>query len=369
MNITLDQSTILSSSLILIRKSISTMSTQKVFRLQPGDSHHSIKQHSEMIPTINSHEVLIKIRAISLNYRDLLIANGTYPFPVKDQVIPCSDAAGEIVQVGSDVKDLKVGDNVIALFDESNLYGPQKYWLHGHGGPIDGFLREFAALPAIIVVKIPEAAELTFPEMAALVCTGVTAWNALYGNISLRPGETVLFQGTGGVSITGLILAKAAGARTIITSSSDEKLAFIQKKYGADHIINYNMTPDWAAEAKKITGDGVDYILENGGSGTIKQSIDCIKMGGIIAIIGFMAAVKQEDMPDVALLALGKGCVVRGITVGSKQLLEELVRFVVSKELIPPVDKTFGLSREGVIEAYKYMKGGSHIGKVCISVD
>jgi NADPH:quinone reductase-like Zn-dependent oxidoreductase len=166
------------------------------------------------------------------------------------------------------------------------------------------------------------------------------------------------------------MLAKAAGARTIITSSSDDKLEFVQKKYGVDHIINYKSTPDWAAEAKKITGgEGVDYILENGGSGTIKQSIECIKMGGSIAVIGFLATAKQEDMPDVAGLALSKGCIVRGITVGSKQLLEELVQFVVTKGLEPPVEKTFGFSPEDVMAAYEYMQGGSHVGKICISIE
>ncbi|KFY09444.1 hypothetical protein V491_08171 [Pseudogymnoascus sp. VKM F-3775] len=346
------------------------MSTHKVFRLQSQGSHRNIKQDAEPIPTIESHEILLRIRGLSLNYRDLAVANGTYPFPVKDQVIPCSDAAGEIIEVGSLVEGLKVGDRVVANFDVTNLYGPQKDWNHGHGAPIDGFLREFAALPASAVTKIPEGAKLSFVQMAGLVCTGVTAWNALYGNIPLKPGQTVLFQGTGGVSITGLLLAKAAGASTIITSSSDDKLTFVQKKYGADHIINYKTTPNWAAAANKLTGgEGVDYIFENGGSGTIKQSIDCIKMGGSIAVIGFLSAAKQEDMPDVAGLALSKGCIVRGITVGSKQLLEELVRFVVNKALQPPVEKTFGFTMEEVIAAYDYMQGGSHIGKICISIE
>jgi NADPH:quinone reductase-like Zn-dependent oxidoreductase len=166
------------------------------------------------------------------------------------------------------------------------------------------------------------------------------------------------------------MLAKAAGARTIITSSSDDKLAFVQKKYGADHIINYKSTPDWAAEANKITGgEGVDYILENGGSGTIKQSIECIKMGGTIAVIGILAAAKQEDMPDVAWLAVSRGCIVRGILVGSKQLLEELVQCVVNKGLEPPVEKTFGFTPEDVVAAYEYLQGGSHVGKVCISIE
>ncbi|TGO31479.1 hypothetical protein BHYA_0680g00020 [Botrytis hyacinthi] len=346
------------------------MSSQKVFRLASQGSHHNIQSHSEPVPTLNAHEILVKIRGIALNYRDLAITNGTYPFPVKDNVIPCSDAAGEIVKVGSLVDGLKVGDRVVAAFDGTNLYGSQKNWDHGHGGPVDGFLREYVALPASSVIKVPDCARLSYTQLAALVCTGVTAWNALYGNTPLKPGQTVLFQGTGGVSVTGLILAKAAGARTIITSSSDDKLAFVQKTYQPDHVINYKTTPNWAAEAKRLnSGEGIDYIFENGGSGTIGQSMECIKMGGSIAVIGFLSAAKQEDMPDVAGLALSKGCVVRGITVGSKQLLEELMNFVVAKELQPPVEKSFKLSTEGVIAAYDYMQGRSHIGKICIDAE
>lgn len=173
--------------------------------------------------------------------------------------------------------------------------------------------------------------------------------------------------GTGGVSITGLILAKAAGATTIITSSSDEKLELVQKKYEADYTINYKNTPDWAAEVNKMTGGhGVDYIFENGGSGTIKQSLDCIAMGGIISVVGFLSVAKQEDMPDVAGLALAKGAVVRGITVGSKQLAEELVRFVLKRKLSPPVEKEFDFNNKDIQAAFDYLVGGSHIGKVCI---
>ncbi|KAF2019569.1 putative zinc-type alcohol dehydrogenase-like protein [Aaosphaeria arxii CBS 175.79] len=343
------------------------MSSQVVFRLQSRTGHQAIKQFDESIPTIDKHEVLVKIRAVSLNFRDIGVANGGYPFPVKDGVVPCSDSAGEVIDVGSSVEGFAKGDNVIAVFDPTNLYGPQKDWKHGHGGPVDGFLREYAAVPASALVKIPDGSGLSFSQMAALVCTGVTAWNVLYGNMPIKPGHTVLFQGTGGVSITGLILAKAAGATTIITSSSDEKLELVQKKYGADYTINYKKTPDWASEANKITGGhGVDYIFENGGSGTIKQSIDCIAMGGIISVIGFLSAAKQEDMPDVAGLALSKGAVVRGITVGSKQLLEELVRFVHRKKLSPPVEKEFQFGNDGVQAAFDYLASGNHIGKVCI---
>ena len=175
--------------------------------------------------------------------------------------------------------------------------------------------------------------------------------------------------GTGGVSIIGLILAKAAGATTIITSSSDGKLRVAKEKYGAHHGINYKTTPDWAEEVLKITnGIGVDYILENGGSGTLAQSIKACARGGIISIIGFLAQAKQEDMPDVASLALGGTVVIRGIAVGSTQLLQDLVTFVAQRDLKPPVDRTFGFTREEVLNAYQYMKDQKHIGKICINI-
>jgi NADPH:quinone reductase-like Zn-dependent oxidoreductase len=175
--------------------------------------------------------------------------------------------------------------------------------------------------------------------------------------------------GTGGVSITGLLLAKAAGATTIVTSSSDEKLKMVQDNFGAHHLINYKNTPNWAAEALKITGGrGVDYIIENGGSGTIKQSIEAIAFGGIISVIGFLSRAPQSEMPDVAGLALSKGCVVRGIMVGSTQQLEEVVRFVSERSLQMPVDKVFGFAKDQVLEAYEYLSNGGHVGKVCIDV-
>lgn len=174
-------------------------------------------------------------------------------------------------------------------------------------------------------------------------------------------------SGTGGVSITGLVLAKAAGATTIITSSSDEKLQYVQEKYGADYTINYKATINWAEEVQKITqGRGVDYILENGGSGTIKQSLEAVAYGGNISVIGFLSAATQDKMPDVAGLALAKGAVVRGIMVGSKQLLEDTVRFIGAHNLPVPVEKTFKFNRDQVVEAYSYLASGQHTGKVCI---
>lgn len=249
----------------------------------------------------------------------------------------------------------------------TNLYGPQQDWNHGLGGPIDGALREYLPVPASAVVKIPKTTKLSWGQLAGLVCTGTTAWNALYGNNPLKPGQTVLFLGTGGVSMTGLMLAKAAGANTIITSSSDDKAKMAVDKYGADHTINYKTTPKWEEEVNRITnGHGADIVIENGGAGTIGQSLACVARGGIVAVIGFLA--QPKEMPDVASLVLGSGAIVRGINVGAKQLTEDLVTFVTSKGLQMPVEKTFGFSREQILEAYKYLESGSHIGKICIEV-
>ena len=167
--------------------------------------------------------------------------------------------------------------------------------------------------------------------------------------------------------MTGLMLAEAAGAVTIITSSSDDKLKLARDKYGVDHTIDYKTTPDWDQEALKITnGRGVDFIIENGGSGTIAQSLNCIARGGIIAVVGFLKA--AEEMPDVAGLVLAHGAVVRGINVGAKQLTEDLVAFVCGKNLNMPVEKTFGFSRDEVIQAYKCLKEAGHVGKICIQI-
>lgn len=178
-----------------------------------------------------------------------------------------------------------------------------------------------------------------------------------------------MLAGTGGVSITGIILAKAAGAKTIVTSSSDEKLDYVKSHFGADYGVNYKKHPEWSKEVLRLTnGEGVDYILENGGSGTIAESINAVKMGGNISVIGFLSLAEQSKMPDVALLALAKGAVVRGITVGSTQLLEEVARFVARKGLRLPVEKEFRFTQEDAVKALEFMTSGSHIGKICIRV-
>ncbi|KAI0384112.1 hypothetical protein F5Y04DRAFT_293472 [Hypomontagnella monticulosa] len=289
------------------------MSSHTVFRLTSGNSFERLQAFKEPIPAIDKYEVLVKVRSVSLNYRDVIIATSKYPLPVKDNVVPCSDMAGEVVQVGSLVDSLSIGDRVLAPLTPSTLYGRIKTVLDTYGGPIDGFLKEYVALPAHILVKLPEASH-SFAQWASLVCTGSTAWNALYGGTPLTPGETVLVQGTGGVSLTALIFAKAAGATTIVTSSSDKKLEYVKSTFGADYTINYKTHPDWSNEVKRITkGRGVDHIIDVSGAGTIRQSIESVAYGGIISAIGFLSTIPQDEMPDVTMLTLVKGCTIRGV--------------------------------------------------------
>ncbi|KAI1378636.1 hypothetical protein F4677DRAFT_465767 [Hypoxylon crocopeplum] len=290
-----------------------------------------LQAFKEPIPAVEKNKVLIKIRSVSLNYRDVAIANSKYPLPVKDQVVPCSDMAGEVVQVGEYVDGFSIGDSVISILSSTYLYGVTVP-TDTLGGPKDGVLKEYISLPAHTLIKLPKSSH-SFAQWASVVCTGSTVWNSFYGNMPLKPGDSVLVLGTGGVSMTAVVFAKAAGATTIVTSSSDQKLEYVKSKLGADHTINYKKHPNWAAEVLRITnGRGVDHIIETTGSGTIQQSLECIADGGIISVIGFLAPITQDKMPNVAMLALFKGCCVRGILGGSKQQLEEMTRLLASTE-------------------------------------
>ncbi|KAG9228976.1 hypothetical protein BJ875DRAFT_508218 [Amylocarpus encephaloides] len=332
------------------------MCTQSVFRLTSRNGFNGLQAFNEPIPTIDKHEVLLRVRRVALNYRDVAIATSTYPLPVKNQVIPCSDMAGDITQVGDLVNGFAVGGRVVAPLNPKFLYGPFKDSSETFGGPIDGMLREYIALPPHILVKLPKSSH-SFAQWAAMVCTSSTAWNAFYGNMPLKPGDTVLILGTGGVSLTALIFAKAAGATTIITSSSDKKLEYVKTTFGADYTINYKMHPNWAAEVNRITAcQGADHIIE-------------VAYGGIVSLTSFLTSVTQDKMPDLTMSTIIKACVVRGVMGGSKQQLEEAVKFMGSHDLQVPLDKSFGFNRDEIIAALEYVASGEHLGKVCINLD
>ncbi|OKL58529.1 hypothetical protein UA08_06371 [Talaromyces atroroseus] len=333
------------------------MPLQTVFRFPTKNAFEDLVSYQEDIPKPSSNEVLIKVRAVSLNSRDCQIATSRYPFGSKDQVIPGSDAAGDIVEVGSAVREFATGDRVVVSFDNTRLYGPARDVVSGQGGGVDGVMAQYIARPASAVVKVPANSPQSYSELASLVCTGVTAWNSLYGNNPLKPGQTVLVQ-------------KAAGATTIVTSSSDEKLKAVKNIFNPDYCINYTKTPDWASEAVKLTGGkGMDHILEIGGVGTIAQSLSAIAQGGVISIIGYLAKYDPAQVPNVLLLALGKEAVLRGIQIGPVCMLNDLVTFVSRRKLRFQIEKEFKFTRDEIVAAYNHLASGKHIGKICIVVE
>lgn len=279
---------------------------------------------------------------------------------------------GVVEEVGEGVTEWKVGDRVLANFTQDHIAGKlnKQSLLSQLGGEIQGLLGEYFIFPKLGVVKIPDY--LTFEEASCLPCAALTAWNALYGLVLIRPGQTVLLQGTGGVSTFGLQIAHAAGATTIVTSSSDEKLAKA-KELGATHLINYRKNPDWAAEAKRLTkGNGVDHIIEVGGTLTLQQSFDSIALHGLIHCIGHitnpdpLGAGKELRGPDAAFLALDRVCIVRGVVVGSREQLQDMLECFEAHSIRPVIDRVFDFGETR--QAYEYLWSSSHTGKVVIRI-
>ena len=309
-------------------------------------------------------QVLVKVAACSLNFRDLGIVRGTYRMRVPDNIIPLSDGAGEVIEVGAGVKRVKVGDRVAGCFFQRWSGGEASSDAHASalGGGIDGMLAEYVVLEEDGVVKIP--AHLSVEEGATLPCAGVTVWHALIEHAKISAGQTVLLQGTGGVSIHGLQLARAMGVRVIITSSSDEKLERA-KKLGANHGINYKSTPDWEKVAVDFTGGlGVDHVVEVGGASTLTRSFRAVRVGGKISLIGGLSGPATELNPG---LILGRRANVQGISAGSTQMFEAMNQAIAANEIRPVVDRVFGF--EEVRAAYEHMASGAHFGKIVIRVE
>jgi len=322
------------------------------------------------IPSLSDNDVLVKFHAASLNYRDVAIPLGQYPFPVADGVIPGSDGAGEVVAIGSKVTRFKPGAKVVTLFNQAHQGGAVSYRVLGSslGGVVDGVQRQNGVFNEDGLVIMPS--NLSYLEASTIPCAGVTAWNSLYGLKPLKPGEWVLTQGTGGVSVFALQFAKAGGAKVIATTSSAKKAALL-KKLGADHVINYKETPNWGEEAKKLTTDGmgVDHLIEVGGVGTIEQSLNAVRIEGVINMIGFLTAQDAGKTQEPSYgKVLEKVVILRGIIVGSRVLHEEMNRAIEAYDIKPVVDeKVFKL--EELKEAYKYLYAQKHSGKLCIEID
>lgn len=311
-------------------------------------------------PEPKETEVVVKFHAASLNYRDLMMVNGLYNPNLKRPRVPLSDGAGEVVSVGSAVTKWKAGDRVMPIFMQGWIDGAIDYQKArtALGGDVDGVLREFGAFDENGLVCIPE--HLSYEEAATLPCAAVTAYHALFCSGSLKPDDAVLLQGTGGVSIFALQFASHFGAKTIITSSSDEKLQRAEE-IGADELINYKEREDWDKAVSELTEKrGVDHVVEVGGAGTLPKSINAVKMGGHIAVIGVLS--QGGGVNPVSVLQ--KSIKLQGIFVGSRQMFEDMNRLISQNHIKPVIDKTFDFSE--IQDALKYMQSGSHFGKIVI---
>ncbi|RQV87248.1 zinc-dependent alcohol dehydrogenase family protein [Burkholderia anthina] len=334
------------------------------WQIKPGDGIAGLGRVDATEHPVGPTDVVVKIHSAALNYRDLMFARGDYLGIGKDALIPVADGAGEVVETGRDVTRFKPGDRVI------NTYFPR--WIDGPptpdkvsgspGAQFDGVLAERFVADETALVAIP--AHLGYDEAATLSCAGVTAWNALFVDGGLAPGATVVLLGTGGVSIIALQLAQAAGLRTIVTSSSDAKLERA-RALGADATINYRATPEWQNEVLRLTGGaGADLVVEVGGRDTLPRSVAATKLGGLVSVIGGLSSFGG---PELALLPLIGGFRrLHGFMVGSRTMLDDVVRLVDAKRIEPVVDRVFGFDEAP--QAYAYLESGQHFGKVVIRV-
>jgi NADPH:quinone reductase-like Zn-dependent oxidoreductase len=333
----------------------------KVIEIQKQFGLDSLAVAERPQPTPSQGQVLVRMRAVSLNYRDLLVVTGAYDARLALPRIPCSDGAGEVAAVGAGVTRCRVGDRVAGCFMPG--------WVEGEltsakaasslGGAVEGVLAEYVVLPAEGVVPVPE--HLSLEQAATLPCAAVTAWNALVTQGHLKAGDSVLVQGTGGVSLFALQFARMSGARVIITSSSEEKLARALKM-GATDGINYRTTPDWDKRVRELTdGRGVDHVVEVGGAGTLPRSFKAVKTGGVISLIGVLTGGAGEVNPMPVLM---KGVTVHGILVGSREMFEAMNRAIALHKMEPVIDQVFPF--EQIKEALAYLKSGAHFAKIVI---
>ena len=336
--------------------------TMKAYELRPVEGFDSLTIVDRPSRDVGPGEVKVRVRAVSLNFRDLIIARGANKRSAP--VIPTSDGAGEVVAVGAGVSRLKVGDRVAAAFFPTWLDGELSAEHHAKalGGGADGMLAEEVVLHESAWVKLP--AQLSFEEAATLPCAGVTAWHALHEAASVRTGDVVLLQGTGGVSVFALQLARAAGARVIVTSSSAakrERLAAL----GASDTIDYRQNPKWGEAARDATdGRGVDLTVDVGGPETFDQSVAALRFGGEMSMLGVLTGTRGSvDLHAV----FHKRITVHGVYVGSVRMFESLLRALETQRIAPVIDRTFSFGEARA--AYEHLASGKHFGKVVVRVD
>ncbi|HZZ33153.1 MAG TPA: NAD(P)-dependent alcohol dehydrogenase [Phenylobacterium sp.] len=333
----------------------------RAYRFDSFDSLDALRQREEADPQPQRGEVLVRVHAVSLNFRDIAMLRGRYPRKCVPGLIPVSDAAGEIVGIGEGVKAFNVGDRVIGAFHPRWFGGemPSTIASDSYGAESDGWLCELKAVSQEAVVRLPEI--LSYEEASTLPCAGLTAWTALTGPVPIRAGHTVLVQGSGGVSVFALQLARSVGAAVIATTSSAAKAEQL-KALGAKEVVNYVDDPEWGKAVRALTGGrGVDRVVEVGGPGTIAQSLRAVALGGEIASIGFLST----ENPGIDFFQLKtSGASFRNITVGHRAALLDLNRAIALTGLQPVIDRVYAFDEAR--EAFSHLEGGAHLGKVVI---
>ncbi|MDP3535108.1 MAG: NAD(P)-dependent alcohol dehydrogenase [Halomonas sp.] len=305
-------------------------------------------------------EIKVRLHASSLNFHDYAVVKGM--IPTDDGRIPMSDGAGVVEAIGEGVSEFAVGDAVVSTFFPDWLEGPARVgdFTTTPGDGVDGYAREQIIRPTTWFTHQPKG--YSHAESATLTTAGLTAWRALVVDGGLKAGDTVLVLGTGGVSIFALQFAKMMGARVIATSSSNEKLARL-RELGAEHTINYKETPDWGKAVKALTdGKGVDHVVEVGGPGTLPQSIDAIKIGGHISLIGVLTG-REGEIPTAKLMA--KQAKLQGLIVGSRRHQIEMIHAIEASNLRPIIDREFAL--HDIADAFRHQESGKHFGKICLT--
>jgi NADPH:quinone reductase-like Zn-dependent oxidoreductase len=334
----------------------------QAYEIQGAFGLENLRRVNRVQESLGARDVRVQLRAASLNYRDVLTVQGLYNPKQRLPLVPCSDGAGIVKEIGSEVTRFKVGDRVIPNFAQTWLSGaPQISKIRQTlGGPLDGTLRTEAVFNEQGLVAIPT--HLSFEEAATLPCAALTAWSAL-SQVNLQSGETLLVQGTGGVAIFALQFAKLRGARVIITSQSEEKLARA-KSLGADATINYKATPTWGKSAREITrGEGVDAVLEVGGGETLTQSIQALKPGGAIALIGVLSGTQTTlNLTPILMQNLR----IQGVLVGHREQLEAMNRAIETNSLRPIIGETHAF--DDAHAAFERMMQGAHFGKIVIAI-
>lgn len=333
------------------------------FELQEHFGLEHLRPQQRLIPELSPTQVLLKMEAISLNFRDLMMVQGDYNPRQALPLIPCSDGVGVVVAVGELVSRVGVGDRVLPIFAQKWCSGrpTQDVFSSTLGGPLDGTLCEYMAVEASGVVRAPE--HMSAVEAATLPCAAVTAWSALVTHGSLSASDVVLVQGTGGVSMFALHIARMFGARVIVTSSSDAKLERA-KTLGAYATINYRRHPEWGKKARAWAGgEGVDHVVEVGGAGTLAQSLKAVAPGGRISVIGVLSGIKE---PLNILPILMRNVTMQGVFVGHRGSFEAMNQAFAEHKVTPWIDSVFGFDEAPL--AFEYLGRGVHMGKVCISL-